>query len=351
MKKEVVKKLRKQMTKNGSIEQVFYNNEPVYSDYWIRKPVIFKPIEVNINSIFSENDIKYEQLLSINDKEWLKFQIFNRTTPIDKEENCFTFTFIIINNLKASNMDIRNSADILFQNEMYIETKNSDLIIPYKEKKSLNDTDEEKEFNLLYRNKRIFAIGHGASVVWNSFYDKKVEKVNSISTSFIPEYELPQIAPTHYVELSMLDMSDIGNWENGKSSLKELVNEYEKWVVNIDEEVNQSDVFRNEYKEPAKKILEKCRLSLNRMKNGLDLILNSPDDSSLIRSFKWMNRAMLWQQQRSKVKQRKWIRTGQGKAISYKLEKINRNQNNPNFVSLKEYHNESEKMAGGVLFR
>ena len=56
------------------------------------------------------------------------------------------------------------------------------------------------------------------------------EVVNKISTSIIPVYDLPQVAPTAHVHLSMLELSDLGNWDEAKGLLA-LENEYQNGLI------------------------------------------------------------------------------------------------------------------------
>lgn len=334
------KKEKKKRDKDGEITGVTNKNGVISrSIYWIRRPIINEPIELFVESIMTDGKKNIEILIKnkAQNQPWLVLSIFDRTSLNDKQEGFRTFTFTLINKLIGQTDDSINSTNILYQNELVLTTENNQLIAPYKERNSVSDNDEEAMFNLLYRKKRIFSIGHGTSVVWDSrlCHESNDEFVNKISTSAIPVYDLPQVAPTAHVHLSMFDLSDLGDWEEAKKGLLALQNEYQKWITKIDLEADELGVF----KDAAKSNVKKCQASLNRIKKGIQILLESEIDSEVVLSFRWMNRAMLWQQQRSKTKIRKWIKNKNRTPAKLKLEGIDGALADFVFPDLKSFHN------------
>lgn len=311
------------------------------SDYWIRRPISPDPISLNLNTIFNAGKKSFERIIKINSKgeNWLSLRVYNRTTVEDKEEGMLTVTFVLINSLSAETDSNLNSSKILYQNELRLNADNELLIEPYKERVLSSDTEEEKELNLLYRNKRIFSIGHGTSVKWDASENEVIgrETVRQIETCVLPVYELPQVSPTSHVKLSMLELSDHGDWDAAKESLESLRREYSNWVDEIETQVANLTELKN-YQEAAKSNIEKCRLSLKRINKGIELLIHADENSDLVKCFRWMNRAMIWQQQRSKAKIRKWRKTGSGKNQTLMLDYLNEKEQSHNFESLEEFH-------------
>lgn len=334
------KKPKKKVNKDGKVETYNKKGKTFDSDYWIRRPIAIEPLIFNINSLFLKDDKSINRVLKQNDKgqEWLILRIFNRTTKKDEEEGLVTYTFVLINALTSSTDDSRNGDKILFQNELSLSAGNDKLIVPYKERVLASDTDEEKELNLLYRKKRVFSIGHGTSVQWETQNDDKTsyETVSQVWTSVLPEYDLRQVAPTAHVTLSMLELSDLGNWMRAKDSLIELRDEYQGWILEMESLLDSKEI--KDYHKAAKLNIEKCKLSLNRISKGIDLLFNADEDSDLVKCFRWMNRAMIWQQQRSKVKIRKWQKTGTGINQSLTLEYLDIETNSQDFETLEKFH-------------
>jgi hypothetical protein len=193
------------------------SGEQYFSDYWIRRPVDIESFSLSVNELAGKRP-RSKILFSPENKNWLKLSVFDRTTREDVENGFLTFTFTLINVRTAGTNNHEYSSSILFQNEIILTVQNESLIAPYKEKQSLNDTDEEQELNLLYRKKRVFAIGHGTAVEWKSETKDEIESVTEVRTAVLPVYEMPQIASSDIkIDLSMFEMSDEGNWENGKN--------------------------------------------------------------------------------------------------------------------------------------
>lgn len=335
------KKPKKHIKQDGRVE-IYHNKQgQTYDlDHWIRRPIKLDPIQLNLNELFKDDNKSFDLVLKKNVKgeDWLKFRIFNRTTEIDKKENFITYTFVILNALKAVTDDSRNGDKVLFQNELTLTTSNPYLIAPYKERMLASDTDEEDELKLLYRKKRVFAIGHGTSVQWQKNDDKnsEYETVCKVQTSVIPVYDLQQVAPTTYVKLSMLELSDLGNWNKAKESLIELRDKYKLWIEKTEASIN-SEEFKS-YKDAAEKNIVKCKDSLFRISKGIDLLLEAEEESDLVKCFRWMNRAMIWQQQRSKAKIRKWIKSGTGANQQLTLENLDEDSQSQEFETLEEFH-------------
>ncbi len=325
-------KIVKKRNTNGEIINVQSRGNDLLSDYWTRRPFITEK-ELDLYNIFLNSKVYNEVIFERDSEPWLKIILVNRTTDEDVSESCMTVTFTLVNERTANTDHRTETANILFQNELKLTADDSDLIVPYKEKQKTTDTIEEKELNLLYRNNPVFAIGHGTAVTW----EKGENGIQEIKTAIFPFFEMPQIAPTSHVELSMLNLSDLGNWEDGKGSLQEMVDQFKLWVENI-ENLSQNNQNLENHREAALSNAQKCRNSLNRIENGLAILQKEGENSNVVKAFRWMNRAMIWQQQRSKTTVRKWLRTGTNRNIQYQLEGINGNDQQQ-FESLEEFHN------------
>jgi len=310
--------------------------EPLLSDYWVRRPIKIEPIRVQLETILDGNKKKDKKVLKKTDEgnDWLSLKIYDRTTPDDKQDGCLTYTFVLVNDYESTTNRSENDKHILYQNKLKLTTGNENLITAYKEREKLSDTEEEKKLNLLYRKKRVFGIGHGTSVNWKSFEVEGKEKVKEISTSVIPTFEMLQIAPTHHVELSMLELSDLGDWNKAIKGLDKLVDRYDDWVDKIEEKIDSKEL--EDYKIAARTAIEKCRFTKERISRGIKILKNAKEDDNIVKCFRWMNRAMLWQQQRSNANQRKWQRTGKSGNPRYVLEGIN-GSDNQTFQSLGDF--------------
>ena len=274
---------------------------------WTRRPIIIEDVVLDISSIGLSQGLVHESVLATipweEDRNWLVLKVFNRSRSENLEKGECILTFTIVNQIIATSNQTDTDRYILYQNELSLSDNSENIILPYDERVSVNDTEEEEELKLLYREKKSYAIGHGCSVRW----DESSDSINRLSTSVIPVYELPQVSPTQHVTLSMFELSDLGNWANAKSSLNHLIYEYESWINSLETSLSTLD---EKFRTAAFRNITKCRSNLSRIKGGVELLLNSDIDSDIVRCFRWMNRAMIWQQQRSKTQRRNWIRDG-----------------------------------------
>ncbi len=295
------------LAEGDKIQDKVWKDRTLTQPFWVRRPVFNKePIWVDTSDLIKKKGTVFSKtLLSLdNDKPWLTLEIRNRSTINDTKEGFHTLTFSMVNSLKAQIDHRITDRYILFQNYLELKTDDLELIQPYKERVISSDTEEEEEMRLLYHKKRIYGIGHGCSVNWESDRLGNVTKVNTV---VIPEFELAPINPTSHVELSMLELSDLGDWEKAKKSLLELESNYKEW---INKQKIQIDSLDNTYRTAAKRNIQKCSENHRRIEKGISTLLSENEDSAIVRAFRWMNRAMIWQQQRSKTKQRRWIRKG-----------------------------------------
>lgn len=228
----------------------------------------------------------------------LKLNIRNRThgTETGNDINLLTFTLVNLNTGGGEN--IKNE-DCFFQVSFTVSA-NEKCFCAYKVAASKTDKDDEKSNLLLFRNKKTFAVGHGCSPSWN---DNDIEFTSSITTEAIPVYEIKPIVPNELksVELKMFDLSDLSNKDITTKLLK-LNSEYESWI-NEQERIANAEL-KDELLETALRHIESCRLCLQRMKDGVELLKSN---EKVNRAFKLMNRAMLLQQLRYSIETRNWI--------------------------------------------
>ena len=154
--------------------------------------------------------------------------------------------------------------------------------------------------DMLYREKRSFALGHGCSASWTSdLTDQTV--ATRVWSEFLPKYDLKPVKPretafsTAQFHLSMHNFSDTVSSDSSLLSiLKQMVEDYKCWVISQKTRMNDLDL---EYQRPAFQNLEDCWRCLNRIKEGINYLAANTD---AMMAFKLANRAMLIQQARTR---------------------------------------------------
>jgi len=305
--------------KQGSIIESNYECE-----YYIRRPILINPITIELQEITLKGIFKKEIIYYHEGMEWLQLIITNRSSSTDIQEGNLILTFTIVN-VRKGNV----SQNSLFQNEILISAPDNKTICTYREKNLGGDT-ELAELNLLYRKKKMFGVGHGCAAVWE---ESDNEFIRKIKTSVLPEYEIPLIAAKDSDSLAMFNLSDCktADWESGKQALKNLRDQYLKWINEVQAEVSEwtGNHMLQHYIPAAEANIIKCKKNYERIEKGVRLLTEGIPNKHLVKCFRWMNRAMLWQQQRSKINLRSWVREEGSNQIILKKYEI---------ISLENFH-------------
>ena len=187
-------------------------------------------------------------------------------------------------------LDIVDNKDFIFIENRDNEVSNLAL-----------DLDEEEEsLQLLFSKKKNYSIGHGVGTIQD--IDSKTGK-GAIITSFLPSYEVKGISfdieglsqEESKEILSMKNLSDYSHLSKDEiiSNLEKITTIYKSWIDSLEEESLQLDI---RFKNAAKRHIDDCRICLNRMKKGIE-ILSKEEDAYL--AFMLMNRALFMQREQA----------------------------------------------------
>lgn len=151
---------------------------------------------------------------------------------------------------------------------------------------------------LLYRDKTVFAVGHGVSVVWESVSEDN-QNAALLKTVVMPIYEIPRVVPPDWIGDGSLDMAKLAKVSNGVEAydyLSPLINAYDEWIW---DQEGKAESLEGEMRTTAKEHITLCKESLSRMRKGLELIRASGDKGKVIEAFRFANRAMATQRSHS----------------------------------------------------
>lgn len=157
-------------------------------------------------------------------------------------------------------------------------------------------SEDEQEIQLQYADKKVYAVGHGVAVAWQS---QPCGRVDRIYTDFIPTHEVPQVtADISQTQTAVLSMSFLAMADTRTATvcqaLTELANAYQGW---ISEQTQLSHTLDGGYQGAGERLLGRMQTAHQRMCTGIRLIAH---DKKVARAFAIANRAMLMQMQQSK---------------------------------------------------
>ena len=196
--------------------------------------------------------------------------------------NLYTFT---LENLFTSDSGKVRDEQCFFQVEFSLKSELGFSALPDSQKVNVNDNDYLSN-QLLYRNVKGYAIGHGCAAEWT----ESNGQIYEVHTAVFPTYEVKPVVPASIggVTLDMLELSDLGDESKTIIELTKLCDEYEKWISKLNAEIGSiSD------KGTASRHINNCKECLTRMRDGVSLLKSSKD---VMLAFRLMNRAMLLQQ-------------------------------------------------------
>lgn len=167
----------------------------------------------------------------------------------------------------------------------------------------LSDDADFRSAALLYRNARVFAIGHGCAATW----DRGIAgpSVDRVASTFVPRQEVSRARPggtSDKVDLRMSTLSAATNNDLAQN-LGQLVTEYRVWIDRLQESVQDGTAdVEGGLRAVADEHISRARLAADRIQRGIDLVVGDPDVG---RAFRLANAAMQMQRARQD-----WIRGG-----------------------------------------
>lgn len=226
----------------------------------------------------------------------LGLHIFSRTLHGRAEGNQRLVTFTLINRNECSGEDGRaKNEDCFFQCSFTVSAADeTECILDYPERAAKDEAmagdkseeaSEERMLDLLYRDRRAFAIGHGCAADWPPTAGDAVQHVR---TEIIPRFEVfPLKFDVPGIELSMGRLAEMDETAS-LAMCTDLANAYERWIQTKESEIASSE-FPAKHQNAAQIQIKKCRECLRRVRDGIEALRTSKD-AMLV--FRWMNEAM-----------------------------------------------------------
>jgi hypothetical protein len=186
-----------------------------------------------------------------------------------------------------------------FQVEMRVRAADATAVFAEYRRLALEGyDDEERSLAMLYRNRGVFAAGHGCAADWDEAVGRHVTEVR---TCTVPAVRVPPVVPTdtsaRWANMQFLS-GDGPTDEEIIETLGSLPREYEQWISAREREVPS---VGTEFVDRAEEHVRLCRAARQRIEAGIRLLRT--DDHSM-RAFKLMNAAMLRQQRHTRLRRR-----------------------------------------------
>ena len=148
-------------------------------------------------------------------------------------------------------------------------------------------TAEEEDLELLYRNSKPYAIGHGCATS-NSLIQQD-GTVSWVQSEIIPQHEVPPIVPSQGNDEVLKIKNLVKLSEVVFNDLSKFLDMYEDWISQ--NELIAGNLARR-YQSASARLNLRQRVALGRMRRGVELISS---DQKIQDSFKLANEAMLMQ--------------------------------------------------------
>ncbi|MGP5396534.1 helicase-related protein [Arthrobacter rhombi] len=274
-------------------------------DWWLRKPFELVGNVRGSVLLHETNQLKIVALTPVSGAPTVvpTTKVFSRSVPGSDDPHLRLVTVAVANEALGT-----GPKSALFQMGFTVTAKEKLCIEPYPEAEQPDRGKEEQSIDLLYRNNRTYAIGHGCAAEWGS-----QEGISSpwVSAVAMPAHEVVSLTPNVYltdedgnyvldaegnrcpVTVSMLELAN--GTQEGNDQVDTVLRLYEEWITKQERLIAGLHL---RFQPAAKLHMKGAREALNRMRLGWQLV---GTDEIAGRAFRWANEAMLYQQMRSNL--------------------------------------------------
>ncbi len=213
-----------------------------------------------------------------------------------RKDGSSLITVSMLNSKAGSKDTFPSGGDCFFQSEFDVTASNGEFVFQeYNTSSRILEDQEEAILELLYRNRKAYAVGHGCAADWELESGGKTQK---LKTSTIPAYKVAPVMPRKQGgdELSMFILS--GSEKNVPREqipivLANLHKSYENWIREREQEIS---ALPSRFHNAAYQNIKDCRKGLSRIHDGIKLLSSNEE---LFTAFTLANKAMLMQQYHS----------------------------------------------------
>lgn len=210
---------------------------------------------------------------------------------------------VFLINLEKREESSENPERCMFQ--CLIQLKGREGERPFISRRFSNYSQKKNREDFIFRNYHEFAVGHGCSVLWGDSAD---DHTDSITTTFIPSVEIPTMQHRDIQGLEMGSFYKSNSPEECVNSLSILAAWYEEWINGCSQKVEP------QYSKIAGENIEKCKDTLERIREGISKLITDPD---AFQAFCFADRAMMLQRAHTvwSLQNRKGITQGTGPVL------------------------------------
>lgn len=285
-------------------QQILHFDDDAYTtkkSFWKRKPLLFDNIRINVSE-FKKGRAKTVKLEDNLVLSVLLHKVYS-------DGSC-TLTASVINKNIADEKDFnKTNIDTYFQPELTVTVSNASFI-DVRRNARISPNPEIRELDMLYIKNKEYASGHGCAVKWNI----EENQVTTISSDFLPTYEVKQMKPSSRFNGEILQMKYLATADDEQiiHGLNDLCAAYEEWINKVSESAEKLPV---EYHGAAVANINKCQVSLKTIKASIE----SLKTKNTMKAFKLANLAMFRQRKQGLITRGKYTNDESIKWYTFQL--------------------------------
>ncbi len=211
------------------------------------------------------------------------------------KDDVYSITVMLVNP-RGNETNTNNPKECLFQPKLHIASENNSFVFADTSAYSQYGYDDPEELSnrLLYRKKKVYGYGLGASTAWEINNDGN----GWLENEFYPTTEVPSMdfglnkekSKVPSFVLSMKQLSDLGEHDKDEilSGLRVFVSEYKDWIDELEQQTFEDEAMQK----TAALHIKNCRISYERMVGG---ITHLESNALSWDAFRLANRAMYMQ--------------------------------------------------------
>lgn len=261
----------------------------------------YSAVKLNGIQMWQRDDHYFKDIvLEPNDQNWEspdnRAKIVTRWRKLGQNQHLVTVSLQNLFSLSGDDSPILPE-QCLYQVSLTADPTDG-VVLPYRTVDDLDLGHEEEELALRYRNRRVFAVGHGTSVNWK----EDSTACRRVMIDPLPTYAVPTIkaldTKDEILKLSVLAQIT-ENVDGVGQKLTRFVNTYEDWV---NSQAAQSQELEARHRNAATRISKRQQIALSRMRAGVSLLVSdSKRGESAREAFRLAMLAMRMQMHQSRL--------------------------------------------------